>query len=222
MGGVVAAMRVRHKALDPLGGPFDRLFELGCRPGDDRLLGVMKDLRAKAAADIGCDDPQFRLGDVQHEGAHQQTDDVRVLAGRIERVLAGRAVEIADGGARFHRVGDEAVVDEVELDDTRRLGERRVDHRRVAEMPVVADIARDFREYLRRAGLHRLGDIGDRGLDGVIDRDQLGRVARLRQAVGDDDRDRVADMAHLAVRQHRVRRLLHRRAVLRMNLPAAG
>ena len=40
--------------------------------------------------------------------------------------------------------------------------------------------------------------------------------------LGDDQRDLVADVAHLALRQHRMRRLLHRRAVLAVDQPAAG
>jgi len=71
------------------------------------------DLRPEAAADIRGDDPQPRLGDVQHKGAHQQTDHMRVLARRVERVLAGRTIELTDRRARLHRIGDEAVVGEV-------------------------------------------------------------------------------------------------------------
>ena len=222
MGRVVAAVRVRHEALGAVGLPFDRAAQLAGGPGDDRLLGVMIDLGAEAAADIGGDDAQPRFGDVQHEGAHQQPDHVRVLAGREERVLAGGAVELADRGARLHRVGDEAVVDEVEPHHPRRPADRRVDRREIAQMPVVAEVARRLVAHLRRAGLQRRGRVDDRGLLGIVDADQLGRVARLRQGVGDDDRDRVADMAHPVGRQHRMRRLDHRRAVLRMDEPAAG
>jgi hypothetical protein len=147
---------------------------------------------------------------------------MRVLAGRIKRVLAGRAVVFADRGARLHRVGDEPVVDEVELDDARRLADRCLDRGGIAELPVVADIAGRLRPDLRRAGLQRRDDVDDRRLDRVIDRDLLSGVARLRQAVGDDHGHRVADMAHAVNREHRMRRLLHRRAVLRIDQPAAG
>jgi hypothetical protein len=139
---------------------------------------------------------------------------MRVLAGRIKNMLAGRAVEFANRGARLHRIRDEAVVDQVELDDPGRLADRGLDRRGIAQMPVVTDIARRFRPHLRRARLQRRDDVDDRRLDGVIDGDVLGGVARLSEAVGDDDRDGVADMAHAVDRQHRMRRLLHRRAVL--------
>ncbi len=222
MGDVVAAVRVRHETLDAIRGPFHRSLQLGGGPSDDRLLGVVVDFRAKTAADIGGDHAQLRLGNVQHKRAHQQPDDMRVLARREERVFAGGAVEIADRGARLHRVGHQPVVDKVEFDDPHGLCHRRLDSGGIADMPVITNIARHFGEHQRRAGLQRLGDIGDRRLDGVIDRDEFRRVARLREAVGDDDRDRIADMAHAAARQHRMRRLLHRRTVFRVNLPAAG
>ena len=80
---------------------------------------------------------------------------MRVLAGRVERVLAGRAVEIADRGARLHGVGNEAVVDEVELGDMRRLGEGGIDRRLVADMPVVAEIAGRLGQTCGAPGLQR-------------------------------------------------------------------
>jgi hypothetical protein len=147
---------------------------------------------------------------------------MRVLAGRVERVLAGGAVEFADRGARLHRIRHEPVVDEVELDDPGRPADGGIDRGGVAQMPVVADIAGRLGPDLRRAGLQRGDDIDDRRLDCVVDDDLLGRVARRCQAVGDDHRDRVADMADTLDRQHRMRRLLHRRAVLRIDQPAAG
>ena len=157
MGDVVAAMRVGHEAFRALGGPFDRAAQLAGGPGDDRLFGVMVDLRAEAAADIGGDDAQFRLGDVEDEGAHQEPDHMRVLARRVERVLAGRAVKLADRGARLHRVRDEPVVDEVELDDVRRLGEGRFDRGESPMLPVVAEVARHIGKDLRRPRFQRLG-----------------------------------------------------------------
>ena len=51
------------------------------------------------------------------------------------------------------------------------------------------------------------------GQDVVIDLDRLGRVARLLDGLGDDEGDRVADMPHRAVGQHRMRRRGLRRAV---------
>src|SRR5215467_4896301 len=111
----------------------------------------MIDLRAEPATDIGGDHAQASFRDVQYEGAHQEAYHMRVLARRVERVLAGRAVELADRRARLHRVGDEAVVGEVELDEPRSLGESGLDRGEIAELPVVAEITRRLVANLRCA-----------------------------------------------------------------------
>ena len=93
--------------------------------------------------------------------------------------------------------------------------------RLVADVPVVADIAGRGVVDERLAGLHRIGDGDGGGTRAVIDRNEVrgggGLVARL----GDDDRHGVADMAHAALGQHGMGRLRHRRAVLRLDAPAA-
>ena len=191
-------------------------------PGDDRLLGIVEDLGPEAAAHIGGDDAQLVFGDLQHEGAHQQADHVRVLAGGIKRVFVRRRVKIADRGARLHGVRDQPVVHQLELHHLVRADEGRGVHRRVADMPIVADIAGDAVMHLGRAlGDRRLGR-GDGGQHGVVHVDRLSRVARLGLALGDHHGDRIADEADLALGEDGVRRLLHRGAVLGMDLPAAG
>ena len=91
----------------------------------------------------------------------------------------------------------------------------------VAELPledrVVGRDLVDLRGALRCAR----GGVGDGRQLLVVDDDRLGRVLGLRQRLGDDDGDVVADVAHLALGQRRVRARLHRRAVLGMDHPAA-
>ena len=83
-----------------------------------------------------------------------QPRDMRVLRGRVEReVLLGRVV-VAERRARLHGVRDEPVVDDVELDDMRGLGERRVGRRLVADRPVEDQVVRRLGMDLRRAGFH--------------------------------------------------------------------
>ena len=96
---------------------FTGRLQLAGGPGDDRLLGIVIDLAAEAAADIRRDHAQLVLGDLQHESAHQQPDHVRVLAGGVQRVVAGRRIEIAERRARLHRVRDQPVVGQVQLHD---------------------------------------------------------------------------------------------------------
>ena len=64
MGHVVAAMRVGDEALGALGRPLDRPADLApTAQVTMRLLGIVEDLGAEAAADIGRDDAQLVLGD---------------------------------------------------------------------------------------------------------------------------------------------------------------
>ncbi len=148
------------------------------------------DLRAEAAADVGRDHAHLVLGQAEHERRHQQPLDVRVLVGDVERVAVVGAAVRRDRGARLDRVRDQPVVDDVELGDVRRLGERRVDRRLVAERPRVALVARRRVVDLRRARLQRVDAVDDRGQHVVVDVDQLGRVLRLVERLGDDQRDR--------------------------------
>ncbi len=219
---VVAPVRVGHEAFRPLGGPLHRPAHLARRPGDDRLLGVVEDLGAEPAAHVGRHDAQLVLRDVQHEGAHQQADDVRVLAGGVEREIPARRIEVADRRARLHRVRDQPVVHQVELHDLGRAGERPIDRVFVAEVPVVADVAGHLVMHRRRAGRDGVAQVGDGGKVVEVDDELLGRVLRLLARLGDHDGDGVADMAHLADSEHGMRRLGHRRAVLVVDLPAAG
>ena len=89
----------------------------------------------------------------------------------------------------------------------------------VADVPLINDVVR--RDLVDLRGFLRGGEIGNRRQHAVIDLDLFCRVARLRQRVRDHHRDRVADIADLAVRERRMRRHLHRRTVLGMNHPAA-
>ncbi len=219
---VVAPMRVGHERFGTVRRPLHRPLQLAGGPGNDRLLGVVVDLGAEAAADIGRKDAQLAFRDMQHERAHQQPDHVRVLAGRVEREVARGRVEIADRGARLHRVGDQPVVDQLDLRDLVRLIESGIGGALVAQLPVVAGVAGCDVPELRRRRLDRILDGRDRAQRLVVDFDQLGRVPRGLAAVGDHHGDLVADIAHASDRERRMRRLLHRAAVLELDRPAAG
>ena len=63
------------------------------------------------------------------------------------------------------------------------------------------------------AGVERAGGVDDRRQRFVLDRDPLSGVARLDDGIGDDHRDRVADMAHPLAGDRGMRRRCHRRLV---------
>ena len=64
------------------------------------------------------------LGKPQHERRHQQALDVWILIRDIKRIAIVGAVVRCHRGARLDRIGHEAIVDDVELRDVRRFGER--------------------------------------------------------------------------------------------------
>jgi hypothetical protein len=90
-----------------------------------------------------------------------------------------------------------------------RLGEGRVDRGFVADMPVEAEIVGRGIEELGTSRFDRIigSDHGRQFL--VANVDQLSGILRLLARLRNDDRDGIADMAHLALRQQRPRRLDH-------------
>ena len=224
LGHMVAAMGVGHEGFRPARRPFHRPPHRFGGEGAKGLFLIVEDLGAKAAAHVRRHHAQLVLGDAQHEGAHQQADHMRVLAGGIERVFPVRAVVIADGHARLHRVGDEAVVDQLQRGDMGGLVEGLV-HRLLIllhEPPVVAEVAGQIVMHPGRILFHRLFHVHHGGQLVDIDDNRLGGVAGLRQRLGHHGGDGLAHMADLLMGQYGVFRLLHGLAVFVGHLPAAG
>ena len=59
---MVSAMRIGQESLCAIAGPFHRSADTPRGPYTNGLLGIDEDLRAKAAADIGRNHPQFMFG----------------------------------------------------------------------------------------------------------------------------------------------------------------
>ncbi len=220
LGDMVAAMGVGQEGLRPVGGPFHRAARLHRGPEAGDLLGVDVDLRAEAPAHVGRHHAQLVLGGDVVEGREHQPGDMRVLAGGVERVVILRLVVDRDGRARLHRVGAQAIVDDVELGDVRGALERLLRLRLVADLPRVAEVAGDALVHLRRAVLQGLvGEDGGRELLDV-ERHRLGGATGEVLRLGDDDGHGVAHVAAV-FGDHRVPRAdLHRRAVLGGDGPA--
>ena len=210
---VVASVGVGQERLAPLRGPLDRAIHPLARPHHRRLFRIEEDLRAEAAADVGRDHAHLVLRQTEHERRHEQTLDVRILARDVERVRVVGAVVRRRCRARLDRVWDKTVVDDVELRDMRGRRECGVDSGLVAKGPCVAVVPRCALVNLCRAGRKRVYAVDDRGKRVVVDVDELRGVLRLMRCLGDDESDHIPHETNLALREHRVRRFLHRRAV---------
>ncbi len=221
MGNVIAAVRVGQKRFRAIRDPFHRTPHLARGPQADDLFRVDEDLRAEAAADVGRDNPQFVLRRDADECGNDQPRDMRVLRRIPEREMIATGIVVGNRRARFDRIRHQAVVDDVELGDMLGGGKGRVRRLGVAKMPLIDRVAGDVGVNLRRVFGLRLGRIDHGGEHLVVDFDFLGSVAALRHCLGDHHRDRVADAIDLAGRERRMRRHLHRRAVLGMDHPAA-
>ena len=105
------------------------------------------------------------------------------------------------------RVADEALAVHGEPADVLRARERGGDRLLVARVVLEREIAGNVVVELRRARRTASSKQVDRGEIAVLDLDQLARVFGDRRGVRDDHRDRLADVAHAAHREHRVVRL---------------
>ncbi len=201
--------------------PFDRPADFRGREGDHRFFGVVELFDAETAADVRRHDAQLVLRNVENERAHQQAYDVRELARRPKRVMFGRRVVFRDRRARLHRIADETIVDQADAGNVRRPAERRIGRGLVSDRPVAAKIVRYVVEQQRRIALDGIEHADHSRQHFVFDGDRLGGDLSLFARLRHHERDRIADVPDFALSQCRVRRLLHRQAVLSGNAPAA-
>ena len=200
LGAMIARLMVGQETLAAGGDPFDRAADAPRRPQDQHMLGIDEILRAEAAADIGRDKSHC-------SGRHTQCTRgivarrMNALARNVGRVPAAIRIPKPNDAARLHRVGDDPVIVEIEFDEMCRGGKSGSYRSAVAGSPIEAEIARHFGRNLGRS--RRTGGCSGRHRRqrAIVDHDLLGGVERLRAALGDNQRDRLADIADLARRQ---------------------
>ena len=184
-----------HQVLAARLDPLDRATE-DLRGGGERDV-VARDLalRPEATADVAGADVHVGERDPEQLG-ERHLEWVRSLVAHLVLELATAGVVGGDRAAGLHRRVRDAVLHVSPRDHAVGGVEHRVD---IAPRHDV--LGGDVRVELvpeRRAGgvgrvLHR--DDGRERL--VVHVDELGRVGGDRRCLGDDDRDRVADVAHL-------------------------
>src|SRR5262249_5231503 len=195
--------------------PLHRPHKLAACPDHQCLLGIDEGFHAERTADIGRDQAEHLLRDLEHRLGEWVTHEMRTLRRRVEGRAAARRVEIGNGVARLHRVDNDTVVDEFERDNACGPRECGVGRLGVAHVivPVEDDVAGNVVEKLRRTGADRILSLGYCWQRVVLDFDRFSGIARSGESFGYDQRDWLTDVPHLAERERGTRRVVPRRAV---------
>ena len=192
--GLGARVRGRRHVLDAILDPLDGAPQQ-LRGGADRdVLARNAGLLAEGPAHIGRDHAKL-LRRLAEQAREQQPQRMWRLRRRVVDEVAGARMVIRDAAASLHRDRCDALRVE-RLTHHARSGERRV---RVAELHAlgVEHVRADVLEQGWPRGILRLLDRRDSVEDVVFDEDHVARVLRRVAAFGQDQRDRVADVAHL-------------------------
>jgi hypothetical protein len=200
-GDVIAALRVGHVGLCSGRHPFDRAVDFPRHPWGDDLFRVVKNLAAKAAANVGRDNPQFVLRNAEGKRTEQQSDGVRVLARRPQRHLFGDRVPLRHRCAWLQSVRDQPLVDQFQFDHVIGVGESLIAGIFIAQGPGVADVVGNVVMHQRQALFG-----GPSGIHNGIQRfilyfDQVKRVISDIRAFGYYGGDAIAHVAHLVHRE---------------------
>ena len=211
VGLMIARLIVGNEALAARRDPFDRPPQFSRGPGNDGLLGIMLPLVAEAATDVGRNQADRRLRQIELL-ADDAADVMWHLRRTIQRELASCAA-VGKEGARLQRRADQAIVDEIKPHHVRRTGKDFGDRSLIAAREPEADIARRCLVKLRRIRCQSGPRVGHRGQRLIIDLDEVGGIAGLRQRFSNDQCDGFADVADPVARQRPAWWLGHRFAV---------
>ena len=190
----------RDEVLAAILGPLHRLAQLHGRPRHQHFLGEEQhDLGAEATTHVRGDDFDLELRQAEHVG---QT----VLDGqwRLRRIPHGQRllqrVEHGHHAARLDGAAARALDEQVLLEHVRRLMESAFG---IADdlLQTGGDVARHVVVHQRLAWLERDAKVDHRRERFPLDVDQADGVLGHVAIFGDDHGDRLADVAHLALRQ---------------------
>ena len=194
---LLAALVGAHQMLAPVLDPFHRPAEPHRGDQHQQVLGIELAADAEAAADMALVHVQRRRPAVEH-AAERFAIAVRDFrrAVQLEQILRG--VVDADGTTGLQRHAGVAAGLQIELDHRVRVAERGVD---------VAEAVMQHDRFGAAAGLEFAGRIARRHDHRQLfdlDRDQLGGVLGDVGILGEHRRDRIADIAHVGLRQRRL------------------
>ena len=136
--------------------------------------------------------------------ADDVADDVAALAAERQRIAL--TVVFRDHAAGIDVIGDQTLVDDLQRDLTRGLRKGRFRGPPLAQRRLESEIARPVGPDLRRAGRERRLGADHMRQRLPVDRDRLGGILRRIERIGDHEGDRITDVTHHFVREHRIGR----------------
>ncbi len=179
----------------PVLDPFDRApQELGGRHHRD-VFGVDAELGTETAADVGGGHAQPALVEIEKRGQGLE-QVVRLLRRRPDR--HGVIAPFRENAAALDRMGGAAMLPQLLVEHVRGLVEGRVGIA-VGHPVGGGDVGVELAPHRRRSRLGRPAAVRHGGKHVVVDRDQRRRVLGKIAVVGQDQRDRLADVRHLPV-----------------------
>ena len=105
-------MGIDEKMLGPVTDPADRLAQALCRFENQRIFAIDEALGTKPSADIGRDDAQIDIA-AENAIAYDVALAMHPLRTASQRETIGVFFVFADCRPRFHVIGDETVLHEV-------------------------------------------------------------------------------------------------------------
>ena len=148
---------------------------------------------------------QFLRREFEHL-AQCVAEGMAALAAERQRHPVAAGVVIGNEASCIEVVGNQALVHQRQRHHVRRSGEHLGGRRLFAQGNLEGDIARTVRPDLDGAFLQGRGGADHMGQCLPLQIDGLGSVSRLVQRIGHHKGHRIADVTHLATRQHRIGR----------------
>ncbi len=200
-----------EKMLEPVLDPFDRAIQPHRDPGQRDLFRIEHhDFRPEAAADKGRDDAHLPFAEAEDAGQAVADEHRRLRRVPDRHVLAAR-VPLRHHAARLDRGRNAVLIAETALQDQMRLSGRAA----VVALGLVdlrGDIGAEIVVHQRRAGAKRRFEIDHRRQRLEIDLDIVERVFGNVAALGNDDGERLADVADLVPGERHLGALVEDRA----------
>ena len=202
---VLAAVGVGRQLLEPVLEPAHRPPELHREPAEAHLLRQQDALVAEPAADVRRDDADAPLVDAEtlrEPGAV----DVRHLRRRMDGELVEPPVVVRHHAAPLDR--RHALARGADAPPHADRGARADACEIVVDHGLEHDVVAPVLVHERRPRLDRRDHVDDGGQLLELDLDQRRDVLGFRASRRDAHRDQLADLAHLALREHVLRRRL--------------